>query len=73
MKIEKIENSLHNAHDPLGVKLLSRLRLQFIHLNEHIFRPGFNDTVNPMCPYGTKVETKRTFSPALPLFFQPEV
>ena len=34
------------------MKLLSRLRLQFTHLNEHGFRHGFNDTVNPMCQCG---------------------
>ena len=39
------------------MKLLSRLRLQFSHLNEHIFRHGFNDMVDPMCPCGTEVET----------------
>ena len=32
---EKLENSLYNVHDPVGVKLLSRLRLKFTHLNEH--------------------------------------
>ena len=58
---EKLENSLYNVHDPIGVKLLSRLRLQFTHLNEHKFRHGFNDTVNPMCSCGTDVETTEHF------------
>ena len=48
IKIEKLENSLYNVHDPLGVKLLS-------------FRRGFNDRVNPMCPCGTQVETNEHF------------
>ena len=43
------------------MKLLSPLRLQFTHLNEHKFRHGFNDTVNPICPYGTDVETIEHF------------
>ena len=43
------------------MKLLSRLRLQFTHLNEHKFRHGFNDTVNPMCSCGTDVETTEHF------------
>ena len=47
---EKLENSLYNVHDPIGVKLLLRVRLQFTNLNEHKFRHGFNDTVNPMFP-----------------------
>ena len=58
---EKLENSLYNVHDPIGVKLLSRLRLQFTHLNEHKFRHGFNDTVNPMCPCGSDIETTEYF------------
>ena len=58
---EKLENSLYNVHDHIGVKLLSRLRLQFTHLNEHKFRHGFNDTVNPMCPCGTDGETTEHF------------
>ena len=58
---EKLENSLYYVHDPIGVKLLSRLRLQFTHLNEYKFIHGFNDTVNPMCPCGTDVETTEYF------------
>ena len=55
------ENSLFSVYDPFGVKLLTRLRLQFNHLNEHKFRHGFNDTLNPMCPCGTEVETTEHF------------
>ena len=32
---EKKKNSLFSIHNPLGVKLLTRLRLQLSHLNEH--------------------------------------
>ena len=35
------ENSVFSAYDPYGVKLLTRLRLQFSHLNEHKFRHDF--------------------------------
>ena len=52
---------MYNVHDPIGMRLLSRLRLQFTHLKEHKFRHGFNDTVNPMCPCGTDVETTEHF------------
>ena len=48
IKCEKKENSLFSIYDPLGVKLLTRLRLQFSHLNEHKFRHGFGDTRNAM-------------------------
>ena len=58
---EKQENSLFSVYDPLGVKLLTRLRLQFSHLNEHKFRHGFSDTVNPMCACGTEIETAEYF------------
>ena len=60
-KTEQLKNSLHNLHDLPGVKLLSRIRLQFCHLNEHKFRHGFNETANPMCPCGTEVETNEHF------------
>ena len=48
---EKEENSLFSIHNPVGVKLLTRLRLQFSHLNEHKFRHGFEDTISPMFLY----------------------
>ena len=54
---EKKENSLFSVYDPLGVKLLRRLRLQLSHLNEHKFRHGFSDTIDPMCACGTEIET----------------
>ena len=59
---EKKENSLFSIYDPLGVKLLTRLRLQFSHLNEHKFRHGFNDTLNPICACGNEIETTEHFS-----------
>ena len=37
------QRSLFSIHDPVGVKLLTRLRLQFSHLNEHKFRHNFKD------------------------------
>ena len=61
IKCEKKENSLFSIYDPLGVKLLTRLRLQFSHLNEHKFRHGFEDTINTMCACGSKVETTEHF------------
>ena len=47
--------------DPLGVKLLTRLRLKITHLNEHKFRHGFNDTVDPFCECGNEIETPEHF------------
>ena len=53
--------SLFSVHNPLGAKLLTRLRIKFSHLNENKFRHGFNDTINPMCACGTEVETTEHF------------
>ena len=58
-KIQK--NSIFSIYDPLGVKLLTRLRLQFSHLNEHKFRHGFGDTINAICACGSEVETTEHF------------
>ena len=57
----KKEKSLFSIHDPLGVKHLTRLRLQFSHLNEHKFRHGFEDTINATCGCGSEVETTEHF------------
>ena len=43
------------------VKLLTRLRLQFSHLNEHKFRHGFSDTVNAMCRCIIELESTEHF------------
>ena len=53
---ENEENSLFSVYDPYGVKLLTRLRLQFIHLKEHKFRHGFGDTACPMCGCNDEIE-----------------
>ena len=37
------------------------IELQFTQLNKQRFRHGFNDMVNPMCPYGTDAETTEHF------------
>ena len=55
---EKKENSLFSIHNLLGVKLLTRLRLQLSHLNEHKFRHGFEDTISSMCSCNTEIESK---------------
>ena len=61
IKCEKKENSLFSIYDPLGVKLLTRLRLQFSNLNEDKFTHGFEDTINTMCACGSEVETTEHF------------
>ena len=51
------ESSVFEVYDIKGVKLLTRLRLNFSHLNEHKFRHNFNDIINPMCSCSKEPET----------------
>ena len=51
------EYSVFAVQDINGLKLLTRLRLNFNHLNEHKFRHDFNDKINPMCSCGKEPET----------------
>ena len=55
------QRSLFSIHDPVGVKLLTRLWLQFSHLNKHMFRHNFKDCVSPMCHCGAETETTSHF------------
>ena len=55
------ENFVHAIHDTKGLKLLTRLRLNFSHLTEHKFRHGFKETVDPMCKCGVEIETTLHF------------
>ena len=55
------ENSVFAIHDTKGLKLLTRLRLNFSHLNEHIFRHAFKDTIDPMWKCGLETETTLHF------------
>ena len=47
--IRPLENDKYRIYDPLGVRLLNRLRLGFSHLREHKFRHNFADALNPLC------------------------
>ena len=49
-------NSVFDIHDTNGIKLLTRLRLKFSHLNEHKFRHNFNHMVDSMCTCGLEPE-----------------
>ena len=55
------QRSLFSIHDPVGVKLLTRLQLQFSHLKEHKFCHNFKDYVSPMCDWGAETETTSHF------------
>ena len=47
--IRPLENDTCGIYDPLGIRLLNRLRLGFSHLKEHKFRYNFADTLHPLC------------------------
>ena len=51
------ENSVFGVSDIYGIKLLTRLRLNFSHFYEHTFRHNFKDTVNLMCSCSAITET----------------
>ena len=55
--IRPSENSIFNIHNPIGIKLLSRLRLGLSHLNDHKFKHNFQDRVNPLCSCSLEPET----------------
>ena len=57
-----------SVYDSLTAKLLMRLRDKCSNLNEHKFRPGFNDTINPMCACGTKIDTTEHFLLRCPFY-----
>ena len=54
-------NSTYKIYDPLGIKLLTRLRLGFSHLFEHKFRHNFADSLNPLCSYSLETESTLNF------------
>ena len=54
--VRPTQNSVYNIFDPIGLKLLTRLRLGFSHLNEHKFRHNFQDCLNPLCSCSLEIE-----------------
>ena len=55
------KNSIFKIFNPLGIKLLSRLRLGLSHLNEHRFRHNFMNCLNPLCSCMLEVESTTHF------------
>ena len=60
-KIRPCPNNLYGIHDPLGIKLLTRIRLGLSHLREHKFRHNFQDTINPLCTCSLETEDTNHF------------
>ena len=55
------ENSVFAIHDTKDLKLLTHLRLNFSDLNEHKFRHGFRDIVDPMLKWDLEIEATLHF------------
>ena len=54
--IRPFQSNLYNIFDLIGLKLLTRLRLGFSHLNEHKFRHDFQECLNPLCLCNFEIE-----------------
>ena len=50
-------NSTFHVHNPHGIKLLTRLRVELRHLREHKFRHNFQDPLDQFCNCGRHTET----------------
>ena len=54
-------NPVYDIHNPLGLCLLTRLRLGLSHLNEHKFNHNFKNCVNPLCTCSLEIESASHF------------
>ena len=55
--IRSNSNNVFNINNPLGLKLLTRVRIGFSHLKEHKFKHNFQDSVDPLCSCGNDIES----------------
>ena len=54
--IHPVPSNAYTIFDPTGLKLLTRLRLGFSHLNDHRFQHNFHDCMNPLCSCSLEIE-----------------
>ena len=62
-------NSTYKIYDPLGIKVLTRLRLGCSHHSEHKFRHNFADSLNPLCSCSLETKSTLHFFSALPQLY----
>ena len=60
--IRPLPNPMNVIHIPLGLSLLTRLRLGLSHLNEHKYNLNFKNCVNPLCFCSLEIESTSHFS-----------
>ena len=59
--VKPMENKTFSIYDSLGIKLLNRLRVDFSHLNKHMFRHNFADTLKSLCSCSLETESTAHF------------
>ena len=67
LKIRPLGNSTYKLWDISGVKLLTKLHVQFSALNDHCFIHAFN-CLGPVCPCGKDNENNKHFLLHCPLY-----
>ena len=56
-----ISNPIYNISNPVGLKYLTRLRLELSNLNENKFKLNFQDCINPLCSCNLEPESNFHF------------
>ena len=66
--IQPTPNRTFNCHKPIGIKLITMLRLRLSHLRDHKFKHNFLDCLNPICCCGQDIETTVHYLLHCPIF-----
>ena len=66
--IQPTLNRTFNCHNPIGIKLITRLRLGLSHLRDHKFKHNFLDCLNPICCCSKDIETTVHYLLHCPIF-----
>ena len=66
--IQPTPNRTSNCHSPIGIKLITRLRLGLSDLRDHKFKHNFLDCLNPICCCGKDIETTVHYLLHCPIF-----
>ena len=54
--VRPLGNDTYGMYDPLGIRLLNKLRLCLTHFWENKFRHNFADTLDPLCSCSLETE-----------------
>ena len=61
-EFKSVPNSLFNIQNTIGIKLLTRVRLGFSHLNKNRYNHKSKNRVNPKCIFSSENESKFHFN-----------